>query len=47
MEAKKIPVNKNITKLDLSNSNLKAIPEIVFEFKNLRKLNLAYFESKQ
>lgn len=33
--------SKNISKLDLSNSNLKVIPAEVFELKNLRKLNLS------
>lgn len=41
MEAKKIPSNINISKLDLSNSNLKLIPEEVFKLKNLRTLNLS------
>lgn len=41
MEVKKIPNNLNISKLDLSNSNLKKIPHEVFELKNLRKLNLS------
>lgn len=36
----KIP-SKNISKLDLSNSNLREIPKEVFALKNLRKLNLS------
>ncbi len=33
--------NKNISKLDLSNKNLKTFPTEIFELKNLRKLNLS------
>jgi len=41
MEVKKIPNNINISKLDLSNSNLKSIPVEIFKLKNLRSLNLS------
>lgn len=41
MEIKKIPDNINISKLDLSNSNLKNIPIEVFKLKNLRSLDLS------
>lgn len=34
-------LNKNISKLDLSNKNLKKFPEEIFELKNLKKLNLS------
>ncbi len=41
MKINKIPDNNNISKLDLSNSNLKSIPAEVFKLKNLRTLNLS------
>ncbi|MEZ0183538.1 leucine-rich repeat domain-containing protein [Flavobacterium oncorhynchi] len=41
MKINKIPDNKSISKLDLSNSNLKSIPAEVFKLKNLRTLNLS------
>ncbi|MET3018363.1 leucine-rich repeat domain-containing protein [Flavobacterium hydatis] len=41
MEVKKIPNNLNISKLDLSNSNLKEVPHEIFKLKNLRTLNLS------
>lgn len=39
--------NKNITKLDLSNQNLKVFPKEIFELKNLRKLNLSNNQIKE